>query len=237
MRSTWGCDDKPWYSVGLASGHFNHVIELYEELVKLLERGENPGLATLMIRHGSAPAALGAKMLVRNDGTTLGSIGGGCVEAEVWQAAKTAAEKGEPAILSFRLDPKDGAQSGLICGGSVDILVEPTQSRHLALYRSLAGTLASNSRGVLGTKLPASSTSVPPAAGGSAAARVGPGDKFFLEWAKLAENRGPKAHRRVTVAQRSFMSYERRLDEVEAALEEELRGLPPSTMGSTITRW
>jgi xanthine dehydrogenase accessory factor len=155
------------------------VIDVFREVVSLLERGEQPALATLIIRKGSAPAALGAKMLVRRDGSTLGTIGGGCVEAEVWQAGKTALDSGESAILSFRLNPRDMAESGLICGGSVDILVEPVQSRHLPLYRALVEALAARGQGVLGTVLPPTITGQP-AASPAALPDANAGAKFFV---------------------------------------------------------
>src|SRR5260370_39511459 len=63
-------------------------------------------------------------MLVRDDGFIFGTIGGGCVEAEVWQAAREVMESEKPPTLTFNLnqDPKD--DTGLVCGGTLDIFVE-----------------------------------------------------------------------------------------------------------------
>ena len=92
------------------------MIEFFDEVVRLAEQGERVAIATLVSRLGSAPGALGAKMLIRGDGTTLGTIGGGCVEADVWQAGVSAQKSGEPVLLSFHLSASDAAEGGLICG-------------------------------------------------------------------------------------------------------------------------
>ncbi len=130
------------------------MIEIHEEVVRLLERGDGVAIATLVARRGSAPGALGSKMLVRSDGSTLGTIGGGCIEADVWQAGMSAQRSGELVLLPFRLNASDAAEGGLICGGAVDILVEPVSSQHLALYRRLSDVLKSRGHAVLGTVLP-----------------------------------------------------------------------------------
>ncbi|MCZ7662614.1 MAG: XdhC family protein [Thermoleophilia bacterium] len=67
---------------------------IYEDVLQTLEMGQKLALATLMARRGSAPGSLGAKMLIRQDGSTVGSIGGGCVEAEVWDAGRAAMASG-----------------------------------------------------------------------------------------------------------------------------------------------
>jgi xanthine dehydrogenase accessory factor len=67
-------------------------------------------------------------MLFRDDGTSVGSVGGGCVEAEVWQQARKVIESGKPALLSYQLTAEDAENEGLICGGSVDIFIEPIMS-------------------------------------------------------------------------------------------------------------
>ena len=77
--------------------------DIYSEIVKALEKKEKCVLATLISRVGSAPRAVGAKYLVKEDGASLGSIGGGCVEAEVWQEAQKVMEKREGRVLHFDL--------------------------------------------------------------------------------------------------------------------------------------
>ena len=65
------------------------MTDLYTEIVKALSQKEKVALATIIQRVGSAPRAVGAKYLVKADGSSYGSIGGGCVEAEVWQGRRT----------------------------------------------------------------------------------------------------------------------------------------------------
>jgi xanthine dehydrogenase accessory factor len=130
------------------------MIEFLDEVIRLVEGGEDVAVATVVARRGSAPGALGAKMLVRGDGTSLGSIGGGCVEADVWQAARSVQQSGEPALLSFRLAADEAALGGLICGGIVDILVEPVCSDQFPLYRRWREALVAGNRVALATVLP-----------------------------------------------------------------------------------
>ena len=69
-----------------------------------------------------------AKMLVREDGSTEGTVGGGCLEAEVWETAMSVLETGAPEKLRFDLTQQEAEDSGHICGGVVEILVEPFQA-------------------------------------------------------------------------------------------------------------
>jgi xanthine dehydrogenase accessory factor len=64
-------------------------------------------------------------MLVRDDGSIVGTIGGGCVEAEVWQAAREVIEQEKPRTLTFNLNNNPKYDSGLVCGGTLDVFVEP----------------------------------------------------------------------------------------------------------------
>jgi xanthine dehydrogenase accessory factor len=128
--------------------------DVYEQIVEVLAAGRHLALATLVTRRGSAPGALGAKMLVLDDGTTAGSIGGGCVEAEVWDAARAALAGEGAQVLQFRLRSEDMAESGLICGGSVDILVRSVGPESLALFEGVVALRRGGSAGVLATPLP-----------------------------------------------------------------------------------
>jgi xanthine dehydrogenase accessory factor len=64
-------------------------------------------------------------MLIRDDGSILGSVGGGCVEAEVWQSAQEVMESGRARLLSYTMTDDNAEDEGLICGGTVEIFVEP----------------------------------------------------------------------------------------------------------------
>jgi xanthine dehydrogenase accessory factor len=111
--------------------------EIYSEIVKALERGEKLALATLISRVGSAPRGVGAKYLIKEDGTSMGSIGGGCVEAEVWQGAKEVIKKGKGGVLHFTLTSEQLAEGGLICGGNIDIFLEPLKEEFLDIYQEV----------------------------------------------------------------------------------------------------
>ena len=100
-------------------------MDIYEEIVKLRNEGRRGAVATIVNVRGSVPSFRTAKMLVRDDGSILGTIGGGCVEAEVWQAAREVMEKEKPRTLTFDLNHDPKYDTGLVCGGTLDVFVEP----------------------------------------------------------------------------------------------------------------
>jgi xanthine dehydrogenase accessory factor len=100
-------------------------MDIYEELVRWRHEGRRAALATIIGVHGSIPSFEAAKMLIRDDGTMAGSIGGGCVEAEVWQAAREVIEQEKPRTLAFNLNKNPKYDTGLVCGGSLEIFIEP----------------------------------------------------------------------------------------------------------------
>src|SRR6266699_4034872 len=100
-------------------------MDIYEEVVRLRRRGQKCALATIVHVNGSIPSYESAKMLVREDGSMLGTIGGGCVEAEVWNAAREVIETEKPKHLTFSLGQDAAYDEGLICGGQLNIFVEP----------------------------------------------------------------------------------------------------------------
>ncbi len=102
--------------------------DVFREMAKLKGDGQSGALATVVARKGSAPMSGDAKMLVREDGSTEGTVGGGCLEAEVWETAMSVIESGEPEKLTFDLTQQEAEDSGHICGGVVEILVEPFQA-------------------------------------------------------------------------------------------------------------
>ncbi len=100
-------------------------MEIYEEIVKLQRAGRRGAVATIVSARGSIPSFKSAKMLVRDDGSIAGTIGGGCVEAEVWQAAREVIAGEKPRTLSFDLNQDPKYDTGLVCGGTLDIFLEP----------------------------------------------------------------------------------------------------------------
>ena len=100
-------------------------MDLYEEIVRLRKDGRRGAVATIVNVRGSIPSFKTAKMLVRDDGSIVGTIGGGCVEAEVWQAAREVMESEKPRTISFDLNNDPKYDTGLVCGGTLEIFVEP----------------------------------------------------------------------------------------------------------------
>jgi xanthine dehydrogenase accessory factor len=100
-------------------------MDLYDEIVKLRNQGRRSAVATIVGAHGSIPSFETAKMLVRDDGSIQGTIGGGCVEAEVWQAAREVMESEKPRSLTFNLNQNPKYDTGLVCGGTLEIFIEP----------------------------------------------------------------------------------------------------------------
>src|SRR5213594_4309250 len=100
-------------------------IDIFDEIQKMRQEGRKAVLATIVQIRGSVPSFQSAKMLIRDDGSTLGSVGGGCVEAEVWTAAQDVMRDEKSKIMTFDLTDESMAESGLICGGKVEIFVEP----------------------------------------------------------------------------------------------------------------
>ena len=99
-------------------------MDIYDEIVRLRKLGQKCALATIVQVNGSIPSYESAKLLVREDGSMLGTIGGGCVEAEVWTAAREVIESEKPRHLTFSLGQDAAYDNGLICGGQLNIFVE-----------------------------------------------------------------------------------------------------------------
>ena len=87
--------------------------------------GHRGALATIINVRGSIPSFHSAKMLVREDGSIAGTIGGGCVEAEVWEAAREVMKSEKPQSLTFNLNNNPKYDTGLVCGGTLEIYIEP----------------------------------------------------------------------------------------------------------------
>jgi xanthine dehydrogenase accessory factor len=116
-------------------------MNIYEEIVKLQREGRRGAVATIVNSRGSIPSFQSAKMLVRDDGSIAGTIGGGCVEAEVWQAAREVISQEKPRTLSFDLNQDPKYDTGLVCGGTLEIFIEPVLPMPL-LYIFGAGHVA-----------------------------------------------------------------------------------------------
>ncbi|HEY1656951.1 MAG TPA: XdhC/CoxI family protein [Candidatus Sulfotelmatobacter sp.] len=118
-------------------------MDIYEQIVQLRREGRRGALATIVNVSGSIPSFRTAKMLIRDDGSIAGTIGGGCVEADVWQAAREIIESEKPRTLTFNLNQDPKYDTGLVCGGTLEIFIEPILPPAL-LYIFGAGHVAVN---------------------------------------------------------------------------------------------
>jgi xanthine dehydrogenase accessory factor len=100
-------------------------MDLFEEIVRMRRAGQRGALATIVHTDGSIPSFESSRMLVREDGSIAGTIGGGCVEADVWAAAKEVMQKESPRKMVFHLNNEASYDTGLICGGTLEVFVEP----------------------------------------------------------------------------------------------------------------
>src|SRR5262245_48627067 len=112
--------------------------ELLCELTTALDRGQDCVYCSVVETRGSTPQKAGAAMLVFADGSQRGTLGGGCVEAEVKQRALRVLgqDSGHPEVLTFCLDDNYGWDDGLICGGRMSILADPLSGAAAAYYRT-----------------------------------------------------------------------------------------------------
>ncbi|HTR80162.1 MAG TPA: XdhC/CoxI family protein [Bacteroidota bacterium] len=112
-------------------------MDILEEIIDALQSDEETILATIISTNGSTPASALSKMLVKDGGKKwLGTVGGGCLEGDVLQEAITMFGSGASKILSFELN-ETNLDQGLICGGSLDVLIEPLLKKHLVFFREM----------------------------------------------------------------------------------------------------
>ncbi|WP_051822223.1 XdhC family aldehyde oxidoreductase maturation factor [Desulfonatronum thiodismutans] len=116
------------------------MIRLEDEILTLLEAGDSAALATIVGQTGSAPRTPGTRMVVRRDGSILGTVGGGRLEAEVIQTGLDVLRSGFSRLQHFTLAGTDAGDMDMICGGELDVLVEPLRpvTRTIELFRLLA---------------------------------------------------------------------------------------------------
>jgi xanthine dehydrogenase accessory factor len=100
-------------------------MDIFEEICKLKREGKRAALATIINARGSTPSVVAAKMLVREDGSILGTVGGGCVEFDVRKRAIAVIQDEKPKTYAFDLDQRPDDDTGLLCGGSVQVFIEP----------------------------------------------------------------------------------------------------------------
>src|SRR5216117_799061 len=99
--------------------------EVLPAAASALARGESAALVTIVRSNGSTPQRTGAKMLVYADGRIVGTIGGGCYENDAIGKARAAIDSGTPALVTYDLNDDFVEESGLICGGQMDVYIDP----------------------------------------------------------------------------------------------------------------
>ncbi len=112
----------------------NRHADIFEEIVRLRREGVPAALATIVGTRGSTPGRTSMRLLVLADGNFLGTVGGGCLEAEVYETARQVIADDQPRSLTFRLTEKESPDSGLMCGGEVTIFVEPITTPALWIF-------------------------------------------------------------------------------------------------------
>src|SRR5436305_14567203 len=95
--------------------------EVFAAVAEALERGEAAALVTIVSTTGSTPQRVGAKMLVFADGRMVGTIGGGCYENDAFWKAREAIAARKPQMLHYELSDDFAQETGLVCGGQVDV--------------------------------------------------------------------------------------------------------------------
>jgi len=100
-------------------------MDIYEEIVGLRARGTRAALAVIIAHEGASPRKDAVKMLISEDGRQIGDVGGGMVEADVVCQAREVMETGKPKLLSFDLSGIDHDERALVCGGSMQIYIDP----------------------------------------------------------------------------------------------------------------
>jgi xanthine dehydrogenase accessory factor len=122
------------------------MLEIYQELANIAVKGERAVLATVISSRGSVPRKAGTKMVIRGDGSLVGSIGGGNVEQAVQEKALAVMKSGEPQIIHFDLTGS-GEEAWMICGGQLDVFLEPILPAE-TLYLFGAGHLSQSTAAV-----------------------------------------------------------------------------------------
>ena len=146
--------------------------DVFQAAVDELGKGDQVVVATVVRTKGSTPQKPGAKLLVRQDGSGVGTLGGGCVEGDIWFAAKELMKRGGPTqYRDYQLNEDLAAQDGLVCGGTMYFLIDPVYSP--VEYLSVAREIDSAYKGGPSVAL---ATLIKPAEDGSAAI----GAKLFI---------------------------------------------------------
>src|ERR687887_2209273 len=126
------------------------VRELLRDLERWQARGERVAVARVVATRRSAPRPVGSKLAVPEQGELAGSVSGGCVENEVYEAAREILRGGEPQLLTYGISDDLALSVGLPCGGEIDVWVDEP---HAELLEQLAAIVRDDRQAVLLTDL------------------------------------------------------------------------------------
>jgi xanthine dehydrogenase accessory factor len=126
----------------------------------LLGKGEDIVFATVLSKSGSAPCLAGAKMVLRSDGSSIGTVGGGALEAKAQAAGARLFESHTPEMLEFHLSGEDATSMQMICGGNVKVLLDfiPATPGNIEVFRDLGQAIATSERCYLVTSMGSAET-------------------------------------------------------------------------------
>jgi xanthine dehydrogenase accessory factor len=125
------------------------VDNIYSKLLSLIDVNTPFAFAAVVTATGSTPQKAGAKAIFEPSGAIHGTLGGGCLEAESRRRALDALDKGTPILFDLRLDDDYGWDDGLICGGNVQVFIDPAPAKNRTAYERAATLIREGRRGVL----------------------------------------------------------------------------------------
>jgi xanthine dehydrogenase accessory factor len=126
---------------------------IYEIIEKYMDNGKTGSIATIISRDGSSPRDVGAKMFIGEDGKIHDTIGGGSLEYKVQTHALNTIGTDKPQLIKIRMNSEEVTSDGMICGGNVEVFLEPVLEKHRQLYRRLEHLEENGEKGVLITSL------------------------------------------------------------------------------------
>ena len=110
------------------------MLDIFDEIARMRARGERGALATVISTRGSTPGRETMRLLVHESGSFVGTVGGGCVEAEVVDEALEVLAAQTPRRVTFRLTESATGSHGLLCGGELEVFIEPITAPSLILF-------------------------------------------------------------------------------------------------------
>ncbi|MGQ4809616.1 putative xanthine dehydrogenase subunit A [Candidatus Entotheonellaceae bacterium PAL068K] len=129
------------------------IEDVFKSAIDILDQGGQAAMSTIVASKGSLPMSEKSKMLVTPEGQIIGTVGGGCLEADVWAEARRVLDAGKSSIQQFVLTEKYAGESGLNCGGMVEILTEPLPEQGHDIFHTILELKETGHRGTLVTIL------------------------------------------------------------------------------------